>query len=330
MSLFKSTFPIILLLLISSCKTNPPNVNIEIVDTGKIFIQSNVDGASIFIDNLNTGKVTPDTITAKVGNHKIRLEKSGYLPKEINVIVIKDSTKNVEVLMEVSSANKIALIEDFANVSCIPCVTSNKIIESLSKNRYGASKVLVIKYPTNFPSPNDPFYKANKPDCDSRIRYYNIFATPTTIVDGIEKPISTDSMDIISKIDQRLSLQPKFRITVKDTIVNLTLNIEITIDVIDTTGISNKDILVHTVVTEKDIEFQTPPGSNGETKFFDIMRAMLPSSDGETLNNLFPGSAINLQRQVNVNSSWNPDKLRTIIFIQNKNTKEIYQAVSDN
>ena len=39
-------------------------------------------------------------------------------------------------------------------------VTSNKIIENLTTVTYGHSNLVAIKYPTNFPAPNDPFYLA--------------------------------------------------------------------------------------------------------------------------------------------------------------------------
>ena len=89
----------------------------------------------------------------------------------------------VEQTPKINAANKVVLLEDFANVSCIPCVESNKVIEAIA-NSYGPSKLAVVKFPTNFPSPVDPFYLANKAACDYRINYYTIFAAPTTIVDG--------------------------------------------------------------------------------------------------------------------------------------------------
>ncbi len=131
-SFFRVTAAAILgavLILLSSCETNPPIV----VDYGS---------GNIFL--------------------KINLNTSGS-----------------------SSASKIVLLEDFANVSCVPCVISNKIIESLTKNTYGPSKLVAVKFPTNFPSPSDPFYLAQPNYCDQRMEYYNIFFAPTTYVDGV-------------------------------------------------------------------------------------------------------------------------------------------------
>ena len=122
----------ILLVVFAGCKTNPPTTpQIPIPEYGKILITSNADSASIYIDNLSTGEITPALITVTVGNHLVRLEKDNYIPESKNIVVEKDSTISVSFILKLALAKKIVLIEDFANVSCNPCVISNKILESI-------------------------------------------------------------------------------------------------------------------------------------------------------------------------------------------------------
>ena len=311
---------------LSACKTNPPSVNlIPPPEFGQLNIVSNVDSCLIFVDNLNTGKYTPATLTLAVGSHQIRLEKENYTPETKNVIILKDSLISINFALRLTIADKIILIEDFANVSCSPCVISNKILESIKAN-YGYKKVLMIKFPTNFPSPSDPFYLANTSDCNSRMGYYNILVAPTTKVDGILTPVSTDSNSVKQKIEQRILQSPKFKITVRDSLSSADYNIKIILEIIDTAGVDFTDLVLHTVVVESLIEFASPPGSNGETKFYDVMRKMLPSSSGESLD--YYSSTQIYERQINLNSIWNPSKLETVVFIQNKFTKEVLQAGS--
>jgi hypothetical protein len=299
-------------------------------ESGKVFVTSNVDGADIFLDNINTGKITPDTLITSVGNHYITLKKDGYFKSSVFVDVLKDSTilKTIEFTPPVFLANKTVLLEDFANVSCVPCVTSNKIIESLVNQTYGTTKLVAIKYPTNFPSPIDPFYLANSSECNARMSYYNIFVAPTTIIDGLLKPISTDSNDVKAKIEQRLSQIPKFKIAVKDSISGNEYFIQIVIHVNDPNGIDFSKLILHTIIKETNIEFTTPPGSNGETKFYDVMRKMLPDKDGESLTVLSTEISKTFERQFTLNSSWVQSNINTVVFIQNKDTKEVYQAGS--
>lgn len=315
-----------LILVLTGCKTNPPSVDLTPpVEYGQINIVSNVDSCLIFVDNLNTGKYTPATLTLAVGNHQIRLEKENYIPETKNVAILKDSLISINFTLRLSLADKVTLIEDFANVSCNPCFISNKILESIKAN-YGHKKVIIIKFPTNFPSPSDPFYLANQSDCNSRMSYYNILVAPTTKVDGILTPVSTDSNSIKQKIEQRISQIPKFKITVRDSLSSADYNIKITLEIIDTSGVDFTDLVLHTVVVESLIEFAAPPGSNGETKFYDVMRKMLPSSSGESLT--YYSATQTYERQINLNPVWNPSKLETVVFIQNRVTKEVLQASS--
>ena len=264
----------ILILLLSSCKTNPPAAP-EFIGTGKIFV----------------------SISAQT-------------------------------LDKINAAEKTVLIEDFANVSCVPCVKSNKIIESLTRVRYGYSKLIAVKYPTNFPSPYDPFYLSIKEICDARMSYYNIFVAPTTIIDGTLRPISTDSISVIEKIDERLAVTPRFGVEVSDSSAGGNYFINITITQINTTGLNLDDILMHTVITETDIEFEEPPGSNGETTFYDVVRAALPQYQGQSVADIVQNGEILFEIDDVLNAEWNMSNVNTVVYIQNAVSKEVYQAGS--
>lgn len=300
----------------------------EISETGRIFISSNAVGSQIFIDQINSGKVTPDTVLASPGVHVIELQRAFYNSSTQQVEVFKDSLIYLDINLQEIPPSNVVLIEDFANVSCVPCVTSNKIIESLSNVTYGHSKLVAIKYPTNFPSPNDPFYLANTTDCNARISYYNVFFAPTTIVDGIERPISTDSLSVIASVDMRLTKPLHFRMDVSSSVVGSQYLITVTVKVLNAAGIDFSNTVLQTVVTETDIEFATPPGSNGETKFYDVMRTMLPSNLGQSLSGISQTEEVIFQRQTIINSNWVVNNLHVIAFIQNISTKEIYQTTS--
>ena len=219
-----------------------------------------------------------------------------------------------------SLADKVVLLEDFANVSCDPCVISNRIIESLSSYTYGRSKLVVVKYPTNFPSASDPLYLANSEACDARINFYQILFAPTTIIDGIDRPISQDSISVKSAIDSRLSVAPRFEVE-----VNASLEGDYVIDVlitpIDTLGINLNDIVIHSVITETDIEYEQAPGSNGEKIFYDVMRLMLPTHNGEPIRNLINTGEISYEFEDALLSNWNLEHINSAIFIQNITTK---------
>jgi hypothetical protein len=313
--------------IIWGCETNPPTQPlIPVIEYGNVKVISNVSGAKIFLDGNDTGKLTPDTLKTTIGDHIIELSKDNYDTTTININVLKNT--EIELSANLFATDKIVIIEDFANVSCVPCVISNKIIERLINDDFGTSKLVAIKYPTNFPSPVDPFFLANGPDCNARMGYYNILFAPTTIVDGNLRPISTDSNDVKNKIYSEFAKIPQFIIDVSASIVGSNYSINISVDVKDITNLDFSKLVLHSVVTETNIEFATPPGSNGETKFYDVMRKMLPSNQGESLASINQVGIYNFQRQLTLNSAWIQNNINTVVFIQNIDTKEIYQAGS--
>jgi len=224
-------------------------------------------------------------------------------------------------------SNKIVALESFTNMGCYPCPVTNRIIRQLANETYGRNKLVVVKFPTNFPAPNDLFYLAAKEICDFRMGYYNVFFAPTIIIDGMIKPVASDSLSIKAAIDSRLSIAPKFTVNVSASLEG-DYTADVIIQIIDSSGIDINDLIINTAVTEADIEFQQPPGSNGETKFYDVIRLMLPSVNGATLRQLINQGELSFDFEDAILSDWNLEMLNTVVYIQNTSTKEIYQAGS--
>ncbi len=314
--------------LLAGCNTNPPlTPENPVPGIGSILVMANLAGARILLDGVETGKLTPDTLTATVGSHLVGVTKEGFLSDFRTVRVGSDSLTEVTFTLN-QAEERVVLIEDFSNVSCNPCVTSNLILEALANGTYGRSKVAVVKYATNFPSPSDPFYIANRPDCDSRMAYYQILAVPTMIVDGVDRPTSTDSSKIKARIDAALRQPAQFRISVRDSIFGGIYNVTVSVQTLDTTGLDYSRLVLHTVITEAEISFVSPPGSNGETRFTDVMRTMLPSNGGESLRPANVGVTEQYTRAIPVSQTWNGDELHTVAFIQHTQTRVVYQSGS--
>lgn len=242
-------------------------------------------------------------------------------------------TGNISLKVRIDNAtnyvpvNKIVVLESFTNVGCYPCPVTNRIIRQLENETYGRSRLVVVKSPVNFPAPNDLFYLAAKEICDSRMSYYNVFYAPTIIIDGTIKPVASDSNSIKAAIDSRLSVTPKFFVNVSSSLEG-DYTTDIAIKIIDSSGININDLIINTAITEAEIEFQQPPGSNGETKFYDVIRLMLPSVNGVSLRQLIDQGELSFEFEDAILSDWNPEKLITVVYIQNSTTKEIYQAGS--
>ena len=134
-------------------------------------------------------------------------------------------------------------------------------------------------------------------------------------------------ISVMAAVDQSLTKPLQFRMDVSSSVVGSEYLITVTVKVINGAGVDFSNSVLHTVVTETDIEFASPPGSNGETKFYDVMRTMLPSNAGQSLNGISQTEEVVFQRQTTINSSWVVNNLHVIAFIQNTVTKEIYQSL---
>jgi thiol-disulfide isomerase/thioredoxin len=76
---------IFLLWFVHGCSTK--NL-IQTEKVGSIFVESNIPGANIILDNVTTDKHTPDTLfNIRAGSHLIEVEKEGYLPSPTSIIV---------------------------------------------------------------------------------------------------------------------------------------------------------------------------------------------------------------------------------------------------
>ena len=80
-------------------KTTSKTVTLnQIIIRGNVFLQTEPNGAQIFLDNINTNKITPDTIAnLPIGNHTFTLKKNNYRDTtfQINVIAYLTISKNV-------------------------------------------------------------------------------------------------------------------------------------------------------------------------------------------------------------------------------------------
>ena len=109
MKKIKIFFTLAILLILQNCETNPPTTPFDPQQNmGKVFITSNVSEAEIWIDYINTGKFTPDTVEAIVGIHIITLIKENYITKSDSIEVLKDSLVEFTFLLdEVTETGKV-------------------------------------------------------------------------------------------------------------------------------------------------------------------------------------------------------------------------------
>ena len=217
---------------------------------------------------------------------------------------------------------RVLLFECFTNTGCGPCAQQNPALDALINAN--ADRVAAIKYHMSWPGANDPMYLHNTADNDARRGVYNVSAVPHTVVDGIRfanvpsglnQSIVNNWLTIESPFEMRLSYEV-------DADANL-----ITVHVMGRSSASIQgNVRLYVGVIENEIHFNSAPGSNGERDFYSVMKKLLPTASGTYIGNVEPGDYFAYTFSWELANIYDMDQLDAIAWVQNQNTKEVYQA----
>jgi Secretion system C-terminal sorting domain len=232
-------------------------------------------------------------------------------------------------LQEVNAYDKLSLIERFTNASCGPCATLNVWYNPLTQGWVNSDYISHIVYNTWWPGPNDPMYLLNQADNTTRTNYYGCNYVPWFDVNGTH--INEAQGALTTAVSNGNAQFAPFKIVLTQNALGETL-IEVGVKIIrdpsDVTTFTNTKLRV--ALTEKTVSYASPPGSNGEKDFFSICRKMLPDAGGTTFTIPAPGDSVELTLEYIPTSAFlaavNLDSIRVVAFIQNDNSKLIYQS----
>jgi hypothetical protein len=230
-----------------------------------------------------------------------------------------------------SFGQRLVLLEHFTQASCAPCASQNPALKALLDNN--TTKVVAIKYQTSWPG-TDPMNAANPTDVASRVTYYNVTGVPNSVMDGNFYNGSPGGVNQ-TKINQRNSVAPgvvtKVSYLILDNAAPLNDSMIVTSTVKATSAVPEGYIL-RTVAIEREIEFATAPGTNGEKKFESVMKKMLPTASGTTLPAIATGDSVSytykfsLVRGNGTDVYYNLGQAAAVAFVQNNTTKEVLGA----
>ncbi len=205
-------------------------------------------------------------------------------------------------------------------------------MNTLADNLY--KDVFDIQYHTSFPSP-DRMYTDNPTPSSARGLYYGVSDVPYLVLDGggfdaVTNHVKTydfvsqtpDSIDILN----RALTDPDFNIDLQ--IDQMLPFIQMTVTIEALKDITQKELTLHTVVMEVLIDDPMYIGANGVTEFESIARMMLPNAGGTSFNMAWAkGKSEVLTIDWNQPYDYlNEDNIAIVVFLQDYNTKEIFQA----
>jgi PKD repeat protein len=239
------------------------------------------------------------------------------------------------IIFQSNAYDKKSLVERFTNCSCGPCATINNAwYNATTASLLDSGAITHIIYNVDWPSTTDPMHLLNAADNQTRRRYYAVNAVPWIEINGAT--IATNQSAVVNAVTSGNSEYAPFSIILTPEVYsNNVINVHVKIirDPGDNTTFGTTKLRV--ALLEKRVEFTSPPGSNGERIFYSVCRKMMTDAFGSSFTIPAPGDSTELDLlyipTTEFLQSVNYDSLKVAAFIQDDDTKEVYQsAMADN
>ena len=221
----------------------------------------------------------------------------------------------------IGQVRKIALIEEQTNAGCGPCAANNPILQEFFESYYGG--VLSVRYHSQGPG-YDPMYQLNIPDNTNRINYYGVGTVPNYWIDGADHGVPGNGEALYNQMYERLSLQSPVKIYMDATATVDSVYGTIAIKAYD--DVTQSNLRLRIAVIERMKVYATPPGSNGEKIFPDVMRKMVPDGSGTSISSISNGDSLTFYFSTPTNAQWNVNDLAVVAFLQSDASKEVIQS----
>ena len=288
-----------------------------ILDGALLRFATNPDSASIFIDNVFQG-LSPVEIIVLEGNHFIQLKKGSHLPVEATINASKGDTLDISENLMLTRG---ILVEHFSNTGCIPCVEADSLIEKIL-HETGEINGISLGYHPNFPAPNDPMYLLSPSGNNARVQYYGVFGAPTIYVDGV---IGFGSVNLETRMNdalsQRSAISPPAILEIFDfSILGGNISGKVRIETVE--NIDNAVLQI--ALIEREVNYSSPPGINGQDFFFDVFRNFQPDANGTPIT-LAQSEKSFVPFQFDANLIIDTNQAQVVVFLQNA-SKEVLQS----
>ncbi|NPA35967.1 MAG: T9SS type A sorting domain-containing protein [Chlorobi bacterium] len=313
----------------TSAGSKPFTVGLTNYGTNKIttvMLSFTVDGENLTNEVFNTDVEFGQTISLSCSNpvvlnrdsiENVKVWISGLNSQ--NDQWNNDDTLTKKVSVYAKGAQNMLLIEHFTQASCAPCASQNPALNELMDQNSG--KVAHIAYHTSWPG-KDPMYDFNPEDSKARVSFYGVTGVPHVVLDGVVG--GAPSIVTQSSIDNEYKQDGLANIEVSRPDRSSFEHFEIKVIPV---AYALSPFKLYVVWTE-DKSYYIAPGTNGETYFPDVMRKMLPTSDGILITpaEFKIGDTLTYNIDYQIPSEVNYENSELVIFLQDTLTKEVYMT----
>lgn len=232
-------------------------------------------------------------------------------------------------------ASRLVLFEEFTGENCGPCASTNPGLDALVQSN--PTKILMLKHQVPIPSAG-PIYLGWTTDADVRRQYYGVNSAPNGRVDGdvVDPNQSSPTHPAYltqSIIDNKSAISSSFSMTTSHTLSSDLDSIFITVTVQNVDGftvnsMSAGSLRLHVSVIEEEMNFASPPGTNGETQFYHVNRKMYPSAAGTQMADSWTtnqSQTFTFAEELPMHI-YNYNEVGVVAYIQDNGDKSVHQS----
>ena len=225
-----------------------------------------------------------------------------------------------------AQVQKRVMVEHFTQASCAPCAAQNPAFNQLLFDNY--EKVVALKYQTSWPG-FDPMNEDNPGEVADRVAYYGVTGVPNVILGGT-LDAGTAGQVTVDQIDgvhaEMTPLDMELTHSLSDDLDSIFVTCVIK-NVTEQDTFFRPNAVLHTAIMEQELLFPTPPGSTSETDFYNVMRKMLPNSEGTPIGLIPSGDSVVVEfAEPLPDYLYDYSQIGVVAFVQSNNDKEVHQA----
>ena len=219
---------------------------------------------------------------------------------------------------------RLVLLEQFTNTYCPNCILDDPEFISEVVDKYEETEILHITYHPPVPIQDDVFYQANPFENEERFDYYNTPGTPAIMMMGTYIPKEGTTIFPVEVLEPEFVRKSNIDISASEIINGKKRKVKIKLAANSTPPQGNLKLKV--VAVERKIVYE-PPYEGMATEMHNTFRVSLGGWDGETFA-VFPNGKTEYEFDYTIAQNWDAEQIYVIAFIQNEDTKEIYNAAS--
>lgn len=233
-----------------------------------------------------------------------------------------------------AQVQKKVFLQEFTQASCAPCAAQNPAFDALVSRNF--DKVDLIKFETWWPG-FGPFYEQNPGENTPWIQFNGINSAPNVLIGGNAltsggsfpgAPNGVTQAVIDNNYAQTTPINVEIDHEINSTLDSLTVNV--TVSNVTDMAVSFPDMRLRINMVEREINFASPPGSNGETEFIHVARKFIPNIDGISLGDMIaPNEMKTFTEKIYIpNYLYRYKDIAVVAWVQTQGSRVVLQSAT--